>query len=224
MVHNYSRAVISIAVLLALLLMPVAAHAAEQQEVSIPASGWDPLGKTGAWCKLGQRLTIHGTVIEIGYRVARVGYPTGNITFSIYDAETDEVLFSKVWGDASELPTANITSYPSVTVTPSLTLNQDVRLCVEYHGGNVINHCLAGYYTGDKITGQWYTNYMHYGAWHDIEESEEGSYYLKYIPANSPGNGDGSIPIWAFALFGAIGVFLGGLSHYYVKKRGKGKA
>lgn len=222
MVHNYSRAIISIGLLLALLLMPLVAYAAEQTEVNIPASSWDPLGNTGAWCRLGQRLTIHGTIIEIGYRVARVGYPTGNITFSIYDAETNELLFTRVWGDASELPTSNITSYPTVTVMPALTLNQEVRLCVEYYGGNAINHCLAGYYTGDRIAGQWYTNYMHYGAWHDIGEAEEGSYYLKYIPANNPnpGNGDDNpIATWTFVVFGFIGAALATLSYVYVKKR-----
>ncbi len=219
MVHNYSRTIIIIGLLSALLLIPVVAYAAEQQEVAIPASGLDPLGNTGAWCRLGQRLTIHGTVIEIGYRVARVGYPTGNITFSIYDAETDEVLFTKMWGDASKLPTVNITKYTTVTVMPALVLNQEVRLCVEYYGGNTINHCVAGYYTGDKIPGQWYTNYMHNGNWHDIGEAEEGSYYLKYIPADSQSSGDGgdnAFPIWAFAVFV---VSIGGFSYYYVKKR-----
>ena len=183
---------------LCILVLAIPVYAAEQ-EVSMSASGLDPLGEPGIWCRLGQSLHINGTVLKIGYRVVRVGSPSGNIILSIYDAGTDEVLFSGVWGDASLLSTADTAGYQNVAVSPTLELNQDVRLCVEYYGGNATDYCLAGYYSGDKITGQSYVNYMCYGQWHEIGEYEEGSYYLLYTPASVPdtngnGNGNSNVP------------------------------
>ena len=229
MVYCYSRA-ISIVILLALLLVPASVVYAAEQEVNMPASGWDYLGGPNVtipgfnpWCKLGQRLTIHGTVTRIGYRVCRVGTPTGNVTFSIYDAETDDVIFTKVWGDASELPTTNSSGYQYVEVNPPLVLNQEVRLCVEYCAGNSLNYCMAGYYSGDRITGEYYTNCLLNGNWHDIEEAEEGSYHYTYIPPDDPplATNDGGLPDWALIAFGFIGATLATLLCVYVKKRKK---
>ena len=96
------------------------------------------------------------------------------------------VLFSQVWGDATELPESGASGYCEVTLDPPITMNREVRICVEYYGGNATDYCRGAYYTGDKITGEFYTNYYHYGGWHDIGEAEEGSYYLSYIPVASP--------------------------------------
>lgn len=197
MVYNnrVRRLIVCASALLAalLLLLPVSILAAEEEkvEVSIYASGRDYLGQKGAWNRLGQRLVIDGVVTKIGYMVWRIGEPEGDITFSIYDAITDEVLFSQVWGDASELPLVEETAFQHVTLIPPLKLgNREVRLCVEYYGGDSpddTDYVVAGYFSGDKITGQSYTNHMHYGYWHDIGEAEEGSYYLEYIPNSSNG-------------------------------------
>jgi len=224
MVYNYGRRIISVVLLLASLLVPVMVYASEKVEVSIPGSGWDYLGSAGVWSRLGQRLTINGTIYKIGYRVWKMGSPTGNITFSLYDAGTDEILFSRVWGDASQLNTLNVSSPQFVEVSPPLRLDREVRLCVEYYGGNETNYCQAGYYTGDKIAGQWYTNYTN--QWHDIGEAEEGSYYLSYIPVASPlvidRNEDG-LPGWLLYVLIGVGAILATFAYVYFMRRQKSK-
>ena len=193
MVHHYSRAAIIVALLVLCLGATLPAFADNAKEILMPASGKDPLGTekvggSGAWCKLGQRLTIHGEVLAIGYRVWKQGNPTGDIIFSIYDAETDSLIVQKRWGDASELPElVSYGDYQYVTLDKPIRINGDVRLCVEFHKGTATDHCWGGYYSGDHITGQYYTNFFCYGVWSDIGEAEEGSYYLRYIPDISPG-------------------------------------
>jgi len=169
---------------------------ADTCRIQMPASGYDPLGGqnvTNSWVRLGQRLTIpNREILSIGYHVRRVGSPTGDVTLSIYDVETDVVLFSQVWGDASSLPESGASGYCEVTLDPPIRINREARLCVEYYGGNATDYCRGAYYTGDKITGESYTNYYHYGQWHDIGEAEEGSYCYTYTCQADPSpDGDG---------------------------------
>ena len=192
---------------------------ADTCRVQMPASGYDPLGcenVTNSWVRLGQRLTIPDrTVLSIGYHVRRVGSPTGNVTLSIYAVDTNEVIFSQVWGDASELPESGSSGYCEVTLGTPTRINQEVRLCVEYYGGNATDYCVAAYYTGDKITGESYINYYHYGQWHDIGEAEEGSYCYTYIcEVTPPTNGDDAhagpnMPIVAAIIGGLVVCILG---------------
>jgi hypothetical protein len=70
---------------------------------------------------------------------------------------------------------------------PPIRINQEVRICVEYYGGNATDYCQGAYYTGDKITGESYVNYR--GQWHDIGEAEEGSYCYAYVCQAEPPDG-----------------------------------
>jgi len=182
--------------------------------VQMPYSSWDSLGGQNAsiWCRLGQRLVITDrAVTSIGYAVWRVGNPTGNVTLSIRNAETDEVIVSKLWGDASESPEVKEGGYRDVLFIKPLRINSEVRICVEYYGGNETDHCAAGYFTGDKITGECYTNYYNYGTdvdgWHDIGEAEEGSYRYTYIGEDV--NPDGVQPSWWLLIFTVVGCVVG---------------
>jgi len=56
-----------------------------------------------------------------------------------------------------------------------------VRISVEYYDGDLDNHALGAYWTGNRIPGQWYTNHFNYNYWHDIGEAEEGSYMYTYL-------------------------------------------
>lgn len=199
---------------------------ADTCRVQMPASGYDPLGGqnvTNSWVRLGQRLMIpNREILSIGYHVRRVGLPTGNVTLSIYDVETDVVLFSQVWGDASELPESGASGYCEVTLDPPITMNREVRLCVEYYGGNSTDYCRAAYYTGDKITGESYTNYYHYGQWHDIGEAEEGSYSYTYTCQAEPPPGRNGVTeapnIWVAIIGGAV-VCVAGIAYLARDKR-----
>ena len=210
---------------------------ADTCRVQMPASGYDPLGgenvhpveqanntTLNAWTRLGQRLTIPDREITgVGYKVFRVGNPTGNITISIRDVQTDEVIVCEVWGDASELPELGSSEYCGVTLSTPIKINQEVRLCVEYYGGNSTDYCVAAYYTGDKITGESYTNYRN--QWHDIGEAEEGSYYYTYICEVTPPPGDGDVngkPNMAIiaALIAGFVVCVLGINYLVKNKRG----
>lgn len=216
--------VVAIVVLLAVVAIPVMAATT----IQIPASGWDYLGggdSPATWSRLGQRVVIEdGEIYCLGYRLCKVGNPTGNVTLSVRDSTTDAVLWSQVWGDASELPDANNNTYSRVFCDADylVKVDGDIRICAEYYGGNETDYVQAGYYSGDKITGQWYTNYTNYSTdasgWHDIGEAEEAAYYMSYTAKNiEPENGDppttsGWPDWWLYAAAGGllVAVLFGG--------------
>lgn len=220
MVKNRLPLIVTIGVTL-LILLAVPVYAAITT-IQVPASGWDYLGgkdSPATWSRLGQRLTMDDAeVLAIGYRVSRVGSPTGNVTLSIRNSDTGEIIFSKVWGDAGTLPDANNSTYLIIGIAPSIKVTGDVRLCVEYYGGNEIDYCQAGYYAGDRITGQWYINYVNYATdatgWHDIGEAEEAAYYMAYVgkevdPTNGGGDTASGINWWTIgAVTGIVAILV----------------
>jgi len=176
-----------IVLLLLLLTLSVPVGADYLVEVLMPASNRDLLGREG-WCKLGQKLTIHGEVLAIGYRVWKQGNPSGDVIFSLYDGKTDSLIVQKVWGDASKLSGVDYSTYQYVVLDKPVRVDGEVRLCVEFHKGTAKDHLWAGYFSGNKIDGEYHTSFFCYGIWHDIGEKQEGSYYLRYIP-------DGYVPL-----------------------------
>jgi len=184
--------IVTISVTLLILLgVPVLASTTT---VQIPASGWDNLGgqnSSATWSRLGQRMMADDwQVISLGFRVCRVGNPQGDITISIRDSATDRIIVSKVWGNTSALADEGCSGYTQVTFDRAVTVDGDVRFCIEFYGGNATDYCQIGYFTGDRITGQWYTNYANYctdvDGWHDIGEAEESSCCYTYTSEADP--------------------------------------
>ena len=211
MVHNHSRStriVAMVVTLVAILLAttPTIVTGAEPREIEVTCgtSGLDPLGQdramgSGPFCRLGQRLTIPDRLItEIGYRVWRIGNPTGDITLSIRAFPSDQVIASMVWGDAAELPEPDAGGIQKVRLSEPVRVNGEVIICVEYYGGNTTDHCTGGYRTGNYRDGETYMNYHCSRSWHDIGEAEEGGYYYAYVdegvvdPPQNGGNTDGT--------------------------------
>ena len=230
------KVLLAIAIIAVLLTVTIPVLASTNQ-VLMPGSGWDPLGgrdSVAVWSRLGQRVTIPDReIVILGFRVCKVGNATGDVVYSIRDSLTDEVIVSQVWGDASELPEQGTNGYRTLNFTTPVRVNGDVRLCVEYWGGTNTSHCEVGYFAGDRITGEFYTNYMNYctdiDGWHDIGEAEECCYTYFYLVEDKPepGNGDtpdngssgGGIPtpLWIVIIAAPI---TGGLSvWYYMSKR-----
>ena len=210
---THSRITLAALLVAVTLLAPLSAAASNIERVARPATGWDDLGNRdpeGAvhhWSRLGQRLTIPGhRILSIGYMVCKVGEPEGDIILSIRDSDTDEVIVSKVWGCASELPERADASgrYIEVEFATPVWVRGDVRISVEYYDGDEDNHAKAAYHSGNRIDGQFYTNYLYYGYWHDIGEAEEGAYMYTYLAdgAKPPPNGNnengesGGLPVW----------------------------
>lgn len=142
-------------------------------------SGLDSMGGGKVWTRLGQRITIDGwTIVSLAFKLARVGSPTGDVTFAIRRIADDSVIASEVWGNASAIAT-DPTEY-SVTFATPVYVNEEVRICAEFYGGDADNYLKFGYYSGNHKPGEFYTNYMEYGYWHDIGEAEEAGYKLTY--------------------------------------------
>lgn len=217
---DMKQTLIAIAAVLVLLFGASTVSAADTCKVEMPASGQDYLGQPGVWTRLGQRLTITDrTLTAIGYQVCRVGTPTGDVILSIWDAETDMAIFTGVWGDAIDLPEGGAQGYISVPLDPPIRVDGDVRICAEYYGGNETDYVRVGYFSGDRITGEWYTNYLAYGAWHDIGEAEEGAYMYEYVcEEEAPGGGMSSLT-WVLVLIGGFWFAAG--ATYLIRKRRK---
>jgi len=93
--------------------------------------------------RFGQRLTILDRMITgLSFWLFKNASPTGDITFTIRSVATDEILNSKVWGDASTLPVG--VSYldavkETVTFDTPILINEEVRILVEFSGVSFIN-------------------------------------------------------------------------------------
>jgi len=219
MVH-YHRILIALMVVLLLGTIVPTAVSASTHEVGILNTGIDPLGKKASvWCRLGQRLTIPDRyVTEIGYCIWRVGNPTGDIILAVHNATTDEPIVTKVWGDASELGVwpEDSGKFTKVMLDEPVRINGDVRLFVEFNGGNATDYCWVGYVSGNRTDGV-YTNYYHYGQWHDIGEAEEGAYFYAWVDPEDV-KLDAAMPLWVIA---PIGIATGVLSLYINKRQHK---
>lgn len=215
------------------LLTAMATPAMAVSTIQIPASGWDYLGGEGSpsvWSRLGQRVVLEdGEIFAVGYQLRREGEPSGDITLAVRDSETDEVLWSQSWGSAGNLSTESNGSRIMLDIIPSLKVDGDIRVCVEYDGGNATDYVQAGYFSGNKTSGQWYTNYTNYSTdvkgWHDIGEAEEAAYYMSYTAKDTePVDGDAissgiPTPLWVVII--ALPV-TGGLGIWYVKSKRRG--
>ena len=240
---KHSRIVLAALLIVATLLVPISTVASANgiERVAIPGSGWDELGNSSStglphhWTRLGQRLTIPGhRIVSIGYMVCKVGAPQGDVILSVRDSDTDEIIVSKVWGDASDLPERGVASgqYIEVEFASPVWVRGDVRISVEYYDGDEENHAQAAYYSGDRIPGQCYTNHLHYGYWHDIGEAEEGAYMYTYLADGSApppnGNTDNNeakgFPVWVIAVVAGVAaaVFVVVLSMTSQQKREEG--
>ena len=224
------RFMVVIAVIILGLILVVPVQAATHQ-IAIPASGWDKLGgqnSSAVWSRLGQRVVAKDwQVISLGFRVCRIGNPQGNVTISVRDSATDEIIASKVWGDAGELPDQGCSGYREVVFDGVVKVDGDVRFCVEFYGGNTTDYCQSGYFSGDRTAGQWYTNYANYctdvHGWHDIGEAEEMAYCITYQARDNPPPNNGTdssngipTPLWVVIIAVPI---MGGLGVWYAKSK-----
>ena len=83
--------------------------------------------------RLGQKKTINnGHVPKISFYMYKGGSPAGNITFTIRRTSNDSIIVSKVWGDASTLPTSP--TWESVIFDSQPLINEQIYLLAEWSG------------------------------------------------------------------------------------------
>jgi hypothetical protein len=204
-----------IIVIFVLLFLFVGTPTLAQDSVYITPTSWDLLGMV--WSRLGQKLTLNGSVAKLAFALAKTGSPTGDVTFAIRTTSNDTIIVSKVWGDASQLTDTWFTWY-EVTFDSPIFINEEVRLSCEWDGGDAENYVMFGYRSGNVITGQYYTNYAQH-SWHDIEESEEGCYNYTYGTSVPAQNGRSmNIPVICASIAGVGALAFVGIQ---VKRRHK---
>jgi len=115
--------------------------------------------------RAGQRLTIPGRVVtSLSFPLFKAGSPTGDVVFTIRAVSDDHIINSKIWGDASTLPTGIAeTAWEEVTFDNPVSIDEEVRLLVEPTSGDFydgVRLCLCGH--TDVKPDEYFTEYTDY--------------------------------------------------------------
>ena len=93
--------------------------------------------RAGSYQRSGQRLVITDRkVTKLAFYASHSGTATGDVTFTIRRVSDDGIIVSKVWGDASALPTLGNEELKEVEFNTPVTINEEVYLCGEFAGGS----------------------------------------------------------------------------------------
>jgi len=128
--------------------------------------------------RAGQRLTIpNRKVTKLAFLIRRGGSPTGNITYEIRRVSDDSLIVSKVWGDAGALPTIN--TWVEVTFDTPPTINEEVRICFYYPGGNASNCIFFRYQNTNVKAGEYLTLWLSpsWIAYSTLDDAYRYKYY-----------------------------------------------
>ena len=120
--------------------------------------------RSGGGIRAGQRLTItNRTVTKLSFYICKSGSATGNVTFTIRKVSNDSVIVSKLWGNASALPTDM--TWEEVTFDTPTFINEEVRISTEFSGGSSGNGVMFSATASDVKAGEVYTTYS--ASWGD---------------------------------------------------------
>ncbi|MBA7520409.1 hypothetical protein ES705_12505 [subsurface metagenome] len=91
-------------------------------------------------------------IATLAFYLVKLGTPTGDVTFTIKEFPTGIVLNSKVWGDASDVPT----DYPPLVWTEvefdtPILIDTLVRMLVEFSGGDGENQIALFLQSGGSV-------------------------------------------------------------------------
>ena len=150
--------------------------------------------RSGGTTKYGQKLPVlNGYIDSLSFYLSKYGSPTGDVTFTVRDLD-DNILATKAWGDAGDLTTSPVLKEAEFT-TP-ISVNEWVRISVEYSGGDINNHVRVSWQNSD-LTPIGYKSYYS-GSWSDVT-TQDCAYVLGYTPYTygdgSFGNGEYNLTI-----------------------------
>lgn len=121
------------------------------------------LGIGVGWVRQSQKVTLNATINKIQFFLKKYGTPTGSISACIRKVSDDSIIATSTTSlDASSLTT----TYAWYDFAfDDVAVNEEVRLTVEFSGGNITNYVLVGYQSTDVISGciSGYSS----GAWTD---------------------------------------------------------
>ena len=128
----------------------------------------------------GQRLIISNReVTKLGFWLSKTNAPTGDVIFQIRRISPDEVIASKLWGDASTLPTTP--TYEEVKLDTPTLINQEVRISVHYPYGSLYSFITFRYQDTDVKANE-YLSYFANLTWQDTTDMDAAYRYKYYLP------------------------------------------
>ena len=132
---------------------------------------------SGSIIKAAQRKTISSKAVKkLTFQLYKANSPTGNVTFIIRKVSDDTIIVSKIWGDASALPTEATDEEVSFDSFP--IINEEVRLCVEFSGGDASNPVYCRFQGTDVKADEYRSHYT--TVWNDVTEADM-YYKIEYI-------------------------------------------
>lgn len=115
--------------------------------------------------RVGQKLTPDDKdIYKLSFPIAKVGSPTGDVTFTVRKVSDDAIIASKVLCDASEL-TTTLTWYSAVFLPENV--DEEVRISVEFGGGDDDDYIVIPRTDADEVAAQAYTYYSLDADWTD---------------------------------------------------------
>jgi len=134
----------------------------------------------GATTRRGQRLTISNRVVtKLSFPLYKVNSPTGNVTFTIRDL-ADNILNSKVWGNASALQTS--VTWEEVEFTTPININGEVRTLVEFSGGDGAN-AISIYSQDTNVKANELRTHYYIDTYYD-DDTYDCAYKYTYLPSS----------------------------------------
>lgn len=142
-------------------------------------------GGTGA----GQRLTISSRAVsKLSFPLQKIGSPgSGNVVYYIRKVSDDSLITSKVWGNATAVPTS--VTWLEVTFDTPVFINKEVRLIVVNLGSGSAGHGLGIHasWVSDVKANEYYFGRDAGGAYTEQTTYDDG-YIYTYI-SQEPGGG-----------------------------------
>lgn len=152
----------------------------EQTEEQAQYNAWVALF-LGSNKFVGQRLTISNRkVSKLAFYLYKFGVPNNVITFEIRAVDDGELLASKVWGNAVDLPAA-VELIELAFATPVL-INEEVRICILYQGGDASNNVRLQYQNTNVKAAEMLTRSLGLPAWDDFAAFDCAYRYKYFLP------------------------------------------
>lgn len=127
----------------------------------------------------GQCLTIpNRKVSKLGFWLYRYNDPPGTITMEIYRKSDLELLASKLWGNAIDLPL--VPTYEEVEFDALVTIDDEVYIVATATGSDVGNHTRIRFQASDVKPDEHFCD--HNAGWSEYPEFDTAYRYKYYLP------------------------------------------
>jgi len=118
-----------------------------------------------SYTKIGQRLTIADrTVTKLAFLLAKGDATAGTVTFTIRRISPDEIIVSKLWGNAVDLPVDF--TWLEVTLDVPTLINEEVRILAESSGFPGTDYAFMRYTRTDEKADEYYSRWLT-DTWHN---------------------------------------------------------